>query len=139
MQSKRLIVLYVGYLAAVTGLFLLAWFFAEAWLWIAAGTSLALLLAWGLHRISTRVWEESGDGGGRMFFLPRPSGMGGEGRPGFSTGFPNAIFFRLKRGKPGMPSETEGYTAETAWTSSLRKEDPERSSDNVQEVSSGQL
>jgi len=62
----------------------------------------------------------------------RASGMGGEGRPD-SPPVSECHLLQAQTSKPGMPSETEGYTAETAWSSSLRKEDPERSSDNVQE------
>ena len=108
---------------ALVGLAALAYIFNRPWLWILTAITWAVAIGWVLHRISRAVWDESGADRGRVFFLPRPSGLGDSGRPGWSAGFPGSIVFKQEKSEPGMPSEVEGYFPETAWTSAFRHKD----------------
>lgn len=109
----------------ITALFFIAYLTNLPWVWIVAVGTPAVTMILILRHFANSILDENNgeEKQGRMFILPRPSGLGSQARPDFMGGRSNILIVKQEKAKDEQVGETHAYLPESAWTSIPHKEE----------------
>lgn len=126
-MNRRAIYL-LAMISIIAVLFFSAYLTNILWLWIIAVGTLAVTVILSLRHFVNSILEENNgeEKRGRMFFLPRPSGLGSQTRPDIIGGGSNFLVVKQEIGKDEQVGETHAYLPESAWASIPHKEEEKK-------------
>ncbi len=121
------------YITVIIILFISAYLTKIFWLWILAVGVLAIVVILVLRHYANRLLDEnqpeSTTKTGRIFFLPRPSGLGSQVGVSPTTGTgSNVVVVKQEKVKNEQAGETHAYLPESAWASTAKKDDEKKES-----------